>query len=186
MKISKALILLISLILLPTSDILAQSTSSAAQTAEHLRTQLRDVQAEEAELQARSQQLDWELRPENIERYFSATGSTRPEELRELRRRQLQHEKEGVSKRLTQLAASRMRLDAAIGAADAESYRQSAEGHSGAWLNQTLGTQYFGNTLLSAGIFALIAIVCVLALVAVIRRRRRILTGASRPREKIF
>lgn len=178
MKISKALILLISLILLPTPDILAQSTPSAAQTAEKLRAQLRDVQAEEATLQARAQQLDWDLKPENIERYFSATGSTRPEELREQRRRQLQHEKESVSARLVQLEASRLRLESAIGAADAAAYSQSAEGNSDVWLNQMLGTQYSGNTLVFAGVLALIALACVSALVAVVRKRRRIRTDA--------
>jgi hypothetical protein len=174
MKFSKALILLISLILMSTSDIRADGPPSAAQTAETLRTQLLDVQAEESELQGRAQQLDWELRPENIERYFAGTGSTRPEELREQRRRQLQNEKDRVLARLEQLAGSRARLESDISIADAEAYRQSIEWTPTAMLNQMLGARSLTNARLLAGGLALIAIVGALLLIAVMRRRRRL------------
>ena len=49
-----------------------------------------------------------------------------PEELREARRQQLEIERRGVQSQLDVLAASRSRLETAIAAADAESYRQSA------------------------------------------------------------
>jgi hypothetical protein len=57
---------------------------------------------------------------------LAGVGSVHPEELREARRRQLEIEKRGVQSQLDTLAASRSRLETAIAAADAESYRQSA------------------------------------------------------------
>jgi hypothetical protein len=175
MKFSKALILLISLLLMSTPAIFAQDWMNAEQTADNLRAQLRDVQTEEAELQTRLQQLEWDLKPENIERYFAANGSTRPEELREQRRRQLQHEKDRALVRLEQLATSRTRLESAIAVADAEAYMKSAESGSAFGVeNQMLGTQYLTNTrLLTVGLF-LVAILGALLMFAVIRRRRRL------------
>ncbi|MGB7924568.1 MAG: hypothetical protein WCF57_15110 [Pyrinomonadaceae bacterium] len=173
MKRSNAWILLISLILMSASDIRADDTPSAAQVAETLRAQLLDVQVEESELQGRAQQLDWDLRPENIERYFAGTGSTRPEELREQRRRQLQNEKDRVLARLEQLGASRARLESDISIADAEAYRQSIAWTPTVMVNQMLGARYLTNTRLLAGVMIVLAMVGALALVAVIRRRRR-------------
>jgi hypothetical protein len=94
---------------------------------EKLRAQLSDVQAKEAELQARERELDEAMRPENIERSLLGVGTTRPEELREQRRRQLDSEKTRVHAQLDQLAQSRTRLEAAIATADAEAYRRSAQ-----------------------------------------------------------
>jgi len=101
--------------------------ASAQATAAALRSQLSDVQAKEAELQARERQLDEDLRPENIALALAGTGSTRPEELREQRRRQLEGEKARVRAQLDQLAQSRTRLEAAIATADADAYRRSAQ-----------------------------------------------------------
>src|SRR3954464_3955139 len=126
MKFNKALLLLILLVCVCTSNSLAQDSQSAAQTAGELRAHLQDVQAEEAELKTHLERLDWDLKPENIERYFAAVGTTRPEELREQRRRQLQNEKERAESRLSQLGAARIRLESAISTADAEAYIQSA------------------------------------------------------------
>ncbi len=91
--------------------------------AETLRAQLRDVQAKESDLQARVEQLDYELQPSVIERTLAVTGSTRPEDLRELRRRQLESEKGRVQTQLNQLGTSRGRLETAIANADAEADR---------------------------------------------------------------
>ena len=57
---------------------------------------------------------------------MSGIGSTRPEELREQRRRQLEIERNGVRAQLNLLATSHTRLETAIAQADAEAYRQSA------------------------------------------------------------
>ena len=175
MKHSKALILLISLILISGKGILAQNDSpDAAQRAENLRTQLQDVQSKETELQMRLQQLDVQLRPENIERYFAPVGSTRPEELREQRRRQLQIEKESVLARLDQLAASRTRLESAILTANGEAYQQSAQVFPAEGLSQKFGARQLSNTVLFAGVLGLILLVALGALIALILRRRHL------------
>lgn len=104
-----------------------EAAASVQDTAAGLRRQLDDVQTKEAELQARDRQLNEDLRPENIERSLAGVGSTRPEELREQRRRQLESEQRGVRAQLEQLAQSRARLESSIAAADAEAYRRSAQ-----------------------------------------------------------
>jgi hypothetical protein len=94
--------------------------SRAEQRASALRTELRDVQSKESDLQARAEDLDYALKPENIERSIAGYGTTHPEELREQRRRQLESEKERVRKQLAQLAASRAQLEQAIASSDVE------------------------------------------------------------------
>lgn len=94
--------------------------SRAEQRAENLRAQLRDVQAREADLQARAEQLDYALLPENLDNSLAGFGSTRPEQLREQRRRQLESERTRVRAQLQQLADSRAHLETAIANADAE------------------------------------------------------------------
>jgi chromosome segregation ATPase len=85
-----------------------------------LRTELREVQAKQADLQAKAEDVDYALKPENIERSTSGYGTTHPEELREQRRRQLESEKQRLQKQLDQLATSETRLNEAIAASDAE------------------------------------------------------------------
>jgi len=62
---------------------------SAQNRAASMRAQLVETQARQAELQMRLQQLEEDLKPENIEHSLAGVGSTHPEELREARRRQL-------------------------------------------------------------------------------------------------
>ncbi len=92
----------------------AESRSAA------LRGELRDVQAKEADLEAKAEQIDYDLKPENIERSTSGYGTTHPEDLREQRRRQLESEKQRLRKQLDQLAVSHTRLDETIATSDAE------------------------------------------------------------------
>ncbi|HEX8843845.1 MAG TPA: hypothetical protein VF791_04340 [Pyrinomonadaceae bacterium] len=94
--------------------------SRAEQRAEVLRTQLRDVQEKEGNLLARKEQLEYDLKPENIERSVSTYGSTRPEEARDARRRALESEKVRIQAQLDLLATSRQRLETAIVTADIE------------------------------------------------------------------
>lgn len=108
----------------------AQQPTSAAESADQLRLQLIEVQAKEEALRARAQQLDEALKPENIERSLAGVGSTRPEELRESRRRQLQIERDGITAQLKVLEASRTRLEAAIRDAETRAYHDSARGPS--------------------------------------------------------
>jgi len=97
--------------------------SRAEQRSVQLRTELRDVQAKQAELEARAEDIDYALKPDNIERSVAGYGTTHPEELREQRRRQLANEKERVQKQLDQLNESIQRLQQAIAASDAEAER---------------------------------------------------------------
>jgi hypothetical protein len=100
--------------------------NNAHERAADLRAHLVEIQAKQAELQTRLAQLEEDLKPENIERSLAGVGSVHPEELREARRRKLEIEKKGVQSQLDVLATSRSRLESAIAAADADSYRQSA------------------------------------------------------------
>lgn len=125
MKFKLTLLLFVALVPFSTS---AQTSNDPAQTTDDLRAQLLKVQAKEAELQARARQLDEELKPENIQRSLAGVGSTRPEELRELRRRELSIEKESVARQLKLVATSRERLESAVNIADTRAYQKSAEG----------------------------------------------------------
>src|SRR4030095_8723063 len=101
--------------------------TGAQEKAASLRAQLTEVEAKQAELQTRLQDLEENLKPENIESALAGVGSTRPEDLREQRRRQLEIERNGVRAQLDLLATSHSRLERAIATADADAYRQSAE-----------------------------------------------------------
>jgi|SRR5256885_105457 len=120
------LLLLLLLLLTGLTVAHAQSSTSSQQSVESLRTQLRDIEAKQVELEARARQLDEDLRPENIERALAAVGSTHPEDLREQRRQQLEKEKASVQSQLDQLAAGHARIEAAIVTAEGAAYRQSA------------------------------------------------------------
>jgi hypothetical protein len=100
--------------------------SRAEQRAEAFRAQLRDVEAKEAELQSRLEQIDFDLKPENIERSGSFYGTTHPEDLREARRRQLENEKNRIQSQLNLITTSRARLESAIALADTEVERLRA------------------------------------------------------------
>lgn len=104
----------------------AQETPSAAENVEKLKGQLLEVQGQEEGLRERVQQLDESLKPENIERSLAGIGSTRPEELRESRRRQLTIERDGVLAQLRTVEASRQRLETALANAEIVAYQQSA------------------------------------------------------------
>jgi hypothetical protein len=159
MKFTASLVLC-SLTLLFTSSIAAQESSRAADTAAKLRLQLIEVQTKEAELRARLQQLDEDLKPENIERALAGIGSTKPEELREHRRRQLTIERNGVLEQLRTVEASKASLESAIAAADSRAYQQSAE-PSPAMSNQMTMTQLVPGArgLLMAGLGAIVILI---------------------------
>jgi DNA repair exonuclease SbcCD ATPase subunit len=91
----------------------------AEQRAESLRTQQIDVESKLADLQARLEQVDYALKPENIER-ASGFGTVHPEEAREARRRQLETEKKSAQAQIRILETSRARLETAVNTADAE------------------------------------------------------------------
>jgi len=100
--------------------------TSAQEIAANLHVQLSEVQVRKAEMQAGDEQLEEDLKPENIERSLAGIGSTRPELLREQRRRQLEITRARVRAQLDELDRSRTRLETAIAEADALAYWQSA------------------------------------------------------------
>lgn len=104
----------------------AQERNNAAVAVDALRVQLIEVQEKEGSLRLRSQQLEEDLKPENIERVFAGIGSTRPEELREGRRRQLTVERESVKAQLKLVELTKDRLETAIAAAEGRAYQESA------------------------------------------------------------
>lgn len=126
MKRTTSLVLLVLLLAFVTTTAQAQQPATAAESAEKLRLQLLEIQGKEEALRARAQQLDEALKPENIERSLAGIGSTKPEELREARRRQLQIERDGVATQLKLLETSRLRIEAALLDADTRAYQQSA------------------------------------------------------------
>lgn len=106
------------------TTILAQT--SAQEIAANLRVQLSEVEIQKSELQARGEQIQEDLKPENIERSLAGIGSTRPELLRERRQRQLEVAKARVRLQLDDLDRIQTRLETAIAEADAEAYWESA------------------------------------------------------------
>ena len=125
MRFKAGLAVLFSVLLLSVSAY-AQEGESPAETADRLKIQLIDVQAQEEALRGHVQELDESLKPENIERSLAGVGSTRPEELRESRRRQLTIEKNGVLAQLKVLESTHQRLQTAISNAETLAYQQSA------------------------------------------------------------
>lgn len=91
----------------------------AEQRAESLRAQQVDAESKLADLQSKLEQIDYQLRPENIER-ASGYGTVHPEDAREARRRQLEGEKSRVLAQTKILETSRERLATSVATADAE------------------------------------------------------------------
>lgn len=91
----------------------------AEQRAENLRAQQVDVESKLADLQAKLEQIDYALKPENIE-HATGFGTVHPEEARESRRRQLESERGRVLAQIKILETSRDRLEQSLVTADAE------------------------------------------------------------------
>jgi hypothetical protein len=125
MKSKSNLMLLLFMLALGVS-VSAQEPASAADQAEKLKGQLLEMQVKEGALRERLAQLDEAIKPENIERSLAGVGSTRPEELREARRRQLSIERDGVLAQLKTIESGRLRLENALANAEAAAYQESA------------------------------------------------------------
>jgi hypothetical protein len=146
----------------------------AIQTLENLRQQLGEIHDREAGIKMRLDELEYDLKPENIERYFNGYGSTRPEELRERRRKQLQIEKDRLQSQQQELATRRSSLENAISVAQVQAYQQAAPGalslqSRGNWLNNL-----FTFTRVLVGAIVLMLVLGSLALRLYIRRRRNV------------
>ena len=114
------------LILLSFAVVNGQEATSAAETVDQIKLRLLDLEAKEQELKYRKVELEEALKPENIERSLAGIGSTRPEELREARRRQLTIERDGVAAQLKILENTRTRLESQLAEAQGRAYQESA------------------------------------------------------------
>lgn len=92
--------------------------SRAETRAESLRKQLFEMIEKENSVQIRIEQITNDARPESIERSLAFTGSLRPEEIREQRRKSLEAEKRNLESLLTQIQASRATLEENVQKAD--------------------------------------------------------------------
>ena len=118
--------LMLSLLVMLGVTVSGQQRANAADAVDELRLQLIEVQEKEGTLRMRAQQLEEELKPENIERSLAGIGSTRPEELREARRRRLTIEQESVKAQLKLVETTKTRLETAIASAEGRAYQESA------------------------------------------------------------
>ena len=110
--------------LLFTSQLAAQDSTAKL---DRLRQELAEVQVKGTELRAQLDQLNEAIKPENIERSLAGVGSTRPEEVREHRRKMLTIERDNVAKQLQRHEERRTTLEAAIATAQNEAYHRSAQ-----------------------------------------------------------
>ncbi len=88
------------------------------QRAETLQARLRENVERQVILQSRLEQVDSQLKPENIERMFLGVGLVRPEEARDTVRRRLGFEKQGIVAQLELLRQERNRFQAALATTD--------------------------------------------------------------------
>jgi hypothetical protein len=92
----------------------------AEQRAEQLRGQLIETENKMADIEAKLEQIEYALKPENIERATQGYGSVRPEEARDTRRRQLENERGRLRSQFKILETSKARLELASSTADNE------------------------------------------------------------------
>jgi hypothetical protein len=91
----------------------------AEQRTEALRKQLYEVIEKESTTRTRLDTIDSDMRPEAIERSVAFAGTLRPEELRALKRKNLEAEKANLQSRLTELQRNKANLEQNLQKADA-------------------------------------------------------------------
>ena len=121
------IILIVLSVLVLTNSSFAQQSTPAGEKLENFRRELIDVQGKEESLRTRAQQLEEDMKPENIARSLAGYGSTKPEELREFRRRQLELERKSVLKQLEALSVKRLQLENEIARLETQAYHESAQ-----------------------------------------------------------
>jgi uncharacterized phage infection (PIP) family protein YhgE len=97
------------------------------QLAATLRKSLIETGEREATIKRRIGQIDFDLRPENIERSVQIQGTTKAEEQRETRRRTLENERNTLQTLLFELSNSRSQISENLREAElfAQSFRKS-------------------------------------------------------------
>jgi len=145
----------------------SQTKQSAVETVQDLKLQLIELDARQETAKLQGQQLEEALKPENIERSLAGVGSTKPEELREQRRRQLLIEKKAADAQLEQLTLKRTQLETALSAAEVQAYQQSADGPR---VENSLRVASITPTwLLALGLLAILVIAVVLCISVLLR-----------------
>ena len=91
----------------------------AEQRAESLRRQLFEMIEKQNTIQIRVDQIGYDLQPAMIDRYAGMSGSMRPEEIREARRKSLESEKRNLESLMSQITLSRKSLEDSVFKADA-------------------------------------------------------------------
>jgi chromosome segregation ATPase len=84
---------------------------SAEDRADSMRDRLFGMIEKENKIKAQLDQIEYDIRPENIERLLQLGGSMKPEEVRENRRKSLAAEKTNLQSLLTQIQATRANLE---------------------------------------------------------------------------
>jgi hypothetical protein len=171
MRRAVGLVLFMALVVGFTASAIAQDASNVSDSLDTLRSQLLDAQAKEAELEARQHQLDEDLKPENIERSLAGIGSTKPEELRESRSRQLTIQRDGVRAQLKLVTTSRERLESVIRLAETQAYQQNASG-SAPLLNQALAGKQSWSLGWVVGIVAAVGEILVIVMLVILAMKR--------------
>ena len=96
-------------------DILTRSE----QRAEALRKDLFEMIEKENAVKSKLDQIEYDIRPEMIERTLQLAGSMRPEEIREMKRKSLLAEKANMQAIMVQIQATRANLATNVEKADA-------------------------------------------------------------------
>ena len=91
----------------------------AEQRSETLRKQIFDLLEKESDIRAKMDRVEYELRPESIDRNIAFAGSLRPEELRATRRKSLESEKANLQILVNEITKTRANLEATLLRADA-------------------------------------------------------------------
>jgi Carboxypeptidase regulatory-like domain len=104
----------------------AQDTSNPNRTIVNLKQQLLEIEALETESRIRLEELNEQLKRQNIEWALAGIGSVHPEELREYRRKLLTIERDGIKAHLDLLEEIRARINAEIAAAEFAEYLKYA------------------------------------------------------------
>jgi len=90
----------------------------AEQRAESLRKQLFDLVEKENSIKMKLETIDYDIRPEMIERQVAFAGTLRPEELREMKKKGLEAEKRNLESLLSQIQTTKSNLEQNVQKAD--------------------------------------------------------------------
>jgi hypothetical protein len=108
----------------PSPKVEAKMLARAEARIETLKSQLLNLQMKEIALQSRLSDLDYAMRPDNIQRAVQFIGSPRPmDEFRDEMRKALETEKARVNQQLELINSTRSQIETATSEAEAECMR---------------------------------------------------------------